>query len=203
MASINDDASKRRAERQVKRAAGVSESQNAIALLKADHRQVEKLFKAFKASKSAADQQLLAKQICTALKTHMQLEEEIFYPAFIGATDDRAIHNEAVVEHQSAKALIGEIESSVAGDPLFDARVTVLAEMIKHHVKEEERFRGMFLTARVAKMDLRALGALMEARKRELEAGERRPADEPEVASLMMGAARREQIDHPAEGDNA
>jgi hemerythrin superfamily protein len=202
MAMINDSASKRRSERPVKRAAGVDESQNAIALLKADHRQVEKLFKTFKATRSAADKQPLAKQICTALKMHMQLEEEIFYPAFVGATGDKEIHNEALVEHQSAKALIGEIESSVAGDPLFDARVNVLSEMIKHHVKEEERFKGMFLTARVAKMDLRALGALMEARKRELEAGER-PAEEPEVASLMAGAARAQDLDRPFEGDRA
>jgi hemerythrin superfamily protein len=200
---IDDSASTQRGARHLERAAGTHESQNAIALLKADHRQVEKLFKAFKAAKSAADQQPLAKQICTALKTHMQLEEEIFYPAFIGATGDKELHNEALVEHQSARTLIDEIESSVGGDPLFEARVTVLAEMIKHHVKEEESFKGMFLTARVAKMDLRALGALLQARKRELEAGDRRSADEPEVASTTSVAelqkSRNSQETRPAD----
>lgn len=154
--------------RQVKRAAGIDEPQNAVQLLKADHRKAEGLFRAFAKAASASAKESLAKQICEALTVHMRIEEEVFYPAFIEATGNAQLHSEAVVEHSAAKRLIEEIESSAAGDALFDARVNVLAEMIKHHVKEEERFNGMFMKARMARMDLRALGILLEARQQEL-----------------------------------
>jgi hemerythrin superfamily protein len=190
MPKDNGSTEKRPSVRQVKKAAGISEPKSAILLLKADHREVEALFKSFKAAKSEAEKQSLAKKICTALKLHTRIEEEIFYPAFIQATGHKDIHNEALVEHESAKRLIEEIESSVAGDPLFEARVKVLAEMIKHHVKEEERFTGMFTKARIAGMDLRALGILLEARKQEL-SGEpkKRRSKAPKARAPFMGAA--------------
>ena len=177
--------------RQVKRAAGITEPRNAIQLLKADHREVESLFKAFKNSDSAAEKQSLAKTICKALKLHTRIEEEIFYPAFIEATGNKDLHNEALVEHQGANRLIEEIENSGAGDALFDARVKVLSEMIKHHVKEEERFSGMFTKARIAGMDLRALGILLEARKKELtrEPAKRRRKTPANTRAAFMGAA--------------
>jgi hemerythrin superfamily protein len=176
--------------RQTKKAAGIKEPKSAIVLLKADHREVEGLFKSFKRSESDAERQSLAKRICSALKLHMRLEEEIFYPAFIKATGDQELHNEALVEHDGAKKLIKEIESSVAGDPLFDARITVLSEMIKHHVKEEERFSGMFTKARIAGMDLRALGILLEARKQELQRESKsRRMKVPKARGPFMGAA--------------
>ena len=191
MPRINGAAKKPPSVRHVKRAAGIDEPRSAIVLLKADHREVEGLFKSFKKSKSAQEKQSLARKICTELKIHTRIEEEIFYPAFIKATGDEDLHNEALVEHQGAKRLIEEIEHSAAGDPLFEARVAVLSEMIKHHVKEEERFSGMFTKARIARMDLRALGILLEARKREL-AGEteKRGVKTPTSArSPHMGAA--------------
>jgi hemerythrin superfamily protein len=177
--------------RQLKQAAGIKEPRSAIALLKADHREVEALFKSFKSSKSAADKQTLAKKICEALKLHTRIEEEIFYPAFIKATGRKELHNEALVEHEGAKKLIAEIEGSPAGDPLFDAKLKVLSEMIKHHVKEEERFSGMFFQARIAGMDLRALGILLEARKQELTRGsQKRRAKTPRgTRAAFMGAA--------------
>ena len=147
----NGSAPKSPSVRQVKHAAGIEEPKNAIALLKADHREVEGLFKTFKSAKSDAEKQALAKKICAALKMHTRIEEEIFYPAFIKATGDNELHSEALVEHHGAKQLIKEIEGAAAGDPLFDARVKVLSEMIKHHVKEEERWTGMFAKARIAR----------------------------------------------------
>jgi hypothetical protein len=178
--------------RQVRFAAGIENPQNAIALLKGDHREVEGFFKSFKRSDSAADKQVLAKKICDALKLHARIEEEIFYPAFIQATGAQQIHDEAIVEHDGAKKLIADIEGGAAGDPLFDAKVTVLAEMIKHHVREEERFGGMFSKARMAKMDLLALGALLEARKRELvrEPSAKRAKTPRGTRSAFMGAAQ-------------
>jgi hemerythrin superfamily protein len=144
-------------------------SPDAIALLKADHRQVETWFSEFEKAKSENKKQQLATNICAALTVHTTIEEEIFYPAFLSATTDKDTHHEAIVEHAGAKALIAEIQSMSAGDDYFDAKVTVLSEMIKHHVKEEEQPGGMFAEAKKSDMDLEALGAQMTARKQELQ----------------------------------
>jgi len=147
-----------------------SKRPDAIALLKADHRQVEAWFSQFSKSKSQQKKQQLAIQICDALTVHTTIEEEIFYPAFIEATGDKDIHHEAVVEHAGAKILIAEIQSMSPDDDYYDAKVTVLSEMIKHHVKEEEQPGGMFSEAKKSDMDLHALGEQLLARKQELQA---------------------------------
>ena len=141
---------------------------DAIALLKADHRQVKGWFSAFEKTRGDQRKQELATKICTALKVHTRIEEEIFYPEFLRAAGDEDIHHEAIVEHDGAKKLIAEIEASAAGDDYFQAKVTVLSEMIKHHVKEEEQPGGMFAKARKSEMDLRELAARLAARKKEL-----------------------------------
>jgi hemerythrin HHE cation binding domain-containing protein len=160
----------------IKEAAGEGERPGAIALLKADHREVEELFKEFKKAESTARRRQIAEQICAELKIHTTIEEEIFYPAFLAATKATDIHNEAKVEHAGAKNLIAEIEAGGTSDPLFEARVNVLAEMIKHHVREEEKFGGMFAKARWSKMDLGAVGARMQKRKHELQTSPARRA---------------------------
>jgi len=142
---------------------------DAIALLKADHRQVEEWFAQFEKARDADRKQRLATQICKALKVHTMIEEEIFYPAFLEATEETDIHHEAEVEHNGAKKLIAEIQESSPDDDYFDAKVTVLSEMIKHHVKEEEKAGGMFSKARESDMDLDALGEQLAQRKSELE----------------------------------
>jgi len=146
--------------------------QDAIALLKADHRQVEEWFAQFEKTNSSSRKQDLAQKICTALKAHTVIEEEIFYPAFLEATEEQDIHHEAEVEHDGAKKLIAQIERSGPDDEYFDARVTVLSEMIKHHVKEEEKRDGMFAKARQADMDLVALGEQLATRKAQVMGGE-------------------------------
>jgi len=156
-------------------------SKDAIALLKADHREVEGWFAQFEKTSSTARKRELAEKICTALKAHTTVEEESFYPAFLAATDDKETHHEAEVEHAGAKRLIAEIERMSVDDDYYDAKVTVLREMIKHHVKEEEQPGGMFAKAKSSDMDLKGLGARMQARKKELlgRAGSReRPSDE-------------------------
>jgi hemerythrin superfamily protein len=141
---------------------------DAVALLKADHRQVEEWFSQFSKTNSSAKKQQLADKICEALTAHTTIEEEIFYPAFLEATEDKDMHHEAVVEHDGAKKLIAEIQSMSASDDYFDAKVTVLSEMIKHHVKEEEQPGGMFAEAKKSDMDLHRLGAQLRDRKKEL-----------------------------------
>jgi hemerythrin superfamily protein len=143
--------------------------QDAIALLKADHRQVEDWFEQFEKARNDDRKLSLATQICDALTVHTTIEEEIFYPAFLEATEDKDLHHEAEVEHDGAKKLIAEIEASGPDDDYYDAKVKVLSEMIKHHVKEEEQPGGMFAEARKSDMDLDALGEQMAARKEELE----------------------------------
>lgn len=157
-----------------------SQRQNdAIALLKADHREAEKLFEQFEKARDDDRKEMLAKQVCRALTVHALIEEEIFYPAFLAATQDLEIHHEAEVEHEGAKKLIAEIEASGPDDEYFDAKVTVLSEMIKHHVKEEEQPGGMFSEARKADMDLESLGERLAARKAELM--DEMPMDMPPV----------------------
>lgn len=155
-----------------------AKQQDAIGLLKADHRQVEEWFEQFESTRSGERKQRLASEICQALKVHTQIEEEIFYPAFLEATDENDIHHEAEIEHEGAKRLMAEIESSGPDDDYYDARVSVLSEMIKHHVNEEEKRDGMFAKARKADMDLVELGERLQARKVEL-MSELEGADDP------------------------
>ncbi len=143
--------------------------QDAIALLKADHREVEQWFEQFEKARDDERKLTLATKICNALTVHTTIEEEIFYPAFLEATQDRDLHHEAEIEHDGAKKLIVAIEASGPDDDCYDSKVKVLSEMIKHHVKEEEQSGGMFAEARKSEMDLVALGEKMAARKSQLE----------------------------------
>ena len=141
---------------------------DAISLLKADHRQVASWFSSFEKTRSEMRKQQLASRICSALKVHTRIEEEIFYPAFLEQAQDEDMHHEAVVEHDGAKKLIAEIEAASPTDEYYDAKVTVLSEMINHHVKEEEQPGGMFAKARKSDMDLAELGRRLAARKKQL-----------------------------------
>jgi len=141
---------------------------DAIALLKADHRKVEDLFESFEKAKSDTKKKTLADQICLELTVHTKVEEDIFYPACKGEIDDDLWH-EAYVEHDGAKVLIAEIEAGKPGDDFYDAKMKVLSEQIKHHVKEEEkRAEGMFAQAKAAGLDTGALGAQMAEEKKAL-----------------------------------
>jgi hemerythrin superfamily protein len=156
-------------------------TQDAIALLKADHRQVEEWFEQFEKARNDERKQDLATRICNALTVHTTIEEEIFYPAFLDATDDKDTHHEAEIEHEGAKKLIAEIEASTPDDDYFDSKIKVLSEMIKHHVKEEEQPGGMFAEARKSDMDLDELGEQMATRKTELES---------QMADMPMGGRK-------------
>lgn len=144
-----------------------SKSQDAIALLKEDHRTVEKLFKDFEDAKGEGRKEKLARRICLELTVHTMIEEEIFYPACEGKLEDEDLLKEAYVEHDSAKLLIAEIEAgSGQSDDFFDAKVQVLSEQIDHHVEEEEK--ELFPEVKKAEIDLDAVGEQLAARKQEL-----------------------------------
>jgi hypothetical protein len=141
---------------------------DAIALLKADHRTVEELFEKFEGASGDSTKRRLAHQICTELKIHTTIEEEIFYPAFEGKIEEDLL-KEAYVEHDGAKVLINDIEAGGPEDEYYEAKVKVLSEEIEHHVKEEEMpAEGMFAQCRKTDVDLVALRDAMLARKEEL-----------------------------------
>jgi hemerythrin superfamily protein len=141
---------------------------DAISLLKADHRTVEKLFEDYESSRDNQEKAELAQQICQELTIHTMIEEEIFYPACQQAEIEEEMLDEAQVEHDGAKTLINEIEAGSPDEEYYDAKVHVLSEMIKHHVNEEEKRGGLFTKARQTDMDLDEIGARIAARKEEL-----------------------------------
>lgn len=148
-------------------------SQNALTLLRADHDAVLELFDKFESAARKDQKQKLAEQICTELTIHTMIEEEIFYPAIRAAQgEETEALDEAFVEHDGAKKLIGEIQNGQAGAEMFDAQLKVLSEYIKHHVKEE--YREIFPMARKADINLDEIGAQIAARKKELKAQQRR-----------------------------
>ena len=147
-----------------------TKSQDAIALLKEDHRKVEELFEQFEKAKGEGRKEKLALEICKELTIHTIIEEEIFYPSIEGKVDEDLL-KESFVEHDAAKVLIAEIEAGGPSDEYYDAKVKVLKEEIEHHVEEEEKPKeGLFAQTREADVDLKELGERLAARKEALQA---------------------------------
>ncbi|MDQ2735502.1 MAG: hemerythrin domain-containing protein [Pseudomonadota bacterium] len=140
--------------------------QEATALLRADHKKVSALFADFKKARSANRKKLIVAQICTELTVHAQIEEEIFYPAVKAALKDHELVPEANVEHQSVKDLIAQVKDVEPDGEMYDARIQVMGEFVKHHVKEEQN--EMFPRAKKTKLDMMALGERMAERKAQL-----------------------------------
>lgn len=171
-------------------------SQDALALLREDHAKVDTLLKRFERARGEEQKQSIATTICNELKVHARIEEEIFYPALHGAIEDEDLLHEATVEHQSVKDLVRQIESSSPSEDLYDAKVKVLGEYVKHHVKEEQN--EIFKQARRAGLDLAELGERLKARKQELmaemperatAAGARRPTRSTSLMDRLAGTA--------------
>ena len=139
---------------------------DAIALLKADHEAVSQLFAEYDTTRSVPNKKALVAQICTALSVHAQIEEEIFYPAVKTALKDKLLVPEATVEHAGVKSLIAQLEGVEPDGETYDAKVKVLSEYVKHHVKEEQS--EMFTKVKALSLDMLELGARMAARKNEL-----------------------------------
>ncbi len=145
---------------------------DAIAMLREDHKRVSALFKRFDKIKDEAQhtqKQALVDEICTELTIHATLEEELLYPAARDALGEKGheLLDEAEVEHTTAKDLIAQLETASPGDKLYDAKVAVLGEYVKHHVKEEHD--EIFPKCRKAGMDLKLLGAQIHERRSALQ----------------------------------
>jgi hypothetical protein len=139
----------------------------AISLLKKDHREVDAWFEEYEQLDDETDKAELFAKISLALKVHTQIEEEIFYPEERGEVEDDIL-DEAYVEHQGAKTLIAEIDAMSPSEAFYDAKVKVLGEYVKHHVKEEEQPGGIFAQAKKGDEDLEETGRRLQARKAEL-----------------------------------
>ena len=141
-------------------------AKDAIALLKADHEAVSHLFAEYEKTRSVTNKKALVAEICTSLSVHAQIEEEIFYPAVKSALKDKLLVPEATVEHAGVKDLIAQLEGVEPDGEMYDAKVKVLSEYVKHHVKEEQN--EMFPKAKASSLDMAELGVRMAARKEEL-----------------------------------
>lgn len=139
---------------------------DAIALLKADHMAMSEMFAEYEKTRSTPKKKVLVAEICTSLSVHIQIEEEIFYPAVKQALKDKLLVPEATVEHTTLKDLMAQLEGVEPDGEMYDAKVKVLAEYVKHHVKEEQD--EMFPKVKSSSLDTVKLGALMAARKDEL-----------------------------------
>lgn len=146
--------------------AGKPAEKDAIALLKADHESVSQLFAEYEKSRTASSKEALVAEICTALEVHMQIEEEIFYPAVKAVLKEWLMVPEATVEHASLKELIEQLQGASHDGDLYDAKVKVLSEYVKHHVKEEHD--EMFPKVKSSSIDIVELGVRMADRKHEL-----------------------------------
>lgn len=152
------------------RKSSAPQAKDAIAMLKADHKKVSDLFEQFEKSRTSSVKKKLVTEICMELTVHTALEEEIFYPAFKAALRDKELVPEANVEHATVKDLIAQVKGVEPGGEEYDAKVKVMAEYVKHHVKEEHS--EMFPKAQKTKLDLDALGMQMAERKAQLLAAE-------------------------------
>ena len=166
----------------------------AIELLESDHRKVEMLFDQYEEGKDGDEEakRQLAERICAELTVHAQVEEELFYPWCRENIDDEEMEmvEEAYVEHASAKDLIAQIQGATSVDAAFDAKVKVLSEYIKHHVKEEEN--ELFEEVKAGNADeLDELGQEMAARKAELMEEMGLTDDAGQDGAMAMNASKR------------
>ena len=166
-----------------------AESQNAIELLKADHQEVDQLFEKFQSARGRSQRKKLVEQIAVALTVHATIEEEIFYPACSehGVEEDNL--EEAQVEHDTVKLLVRELVNGSLDDEYYDAKMTVLSEYVKHHVKEEEEPQeGIFARLEKTDADLEEIGQELKERKEELmDDKERVLSRPPRIRSLHIG----------------
>jgi hemerythrin superfamily protein len=189
MATATRKTTARKAPAKTSRAASSSSGQDAIALLRADHKRVSELYAQYESTRSTAKKKSLVASICLELSVHARVEEEIFYPAVKAALKDKELVPEAQVEHASLKELIAQVKDQEPDGEMFDAKIKVMSEYTKHHVKEEQN--EMFPKAKKTRLDMQELGARIAARKEELMADPQlleAPAEMP-MESMETAAA--------------
>jgi hemerythrin superfamily protein len=162
-----------------------------LALLKKDHDTVKGLFEKFEKAEGRLLKKKIVGQALTELKVHAAIEEDLFYPA-VRKPVGKDIMNEADEEHHVAKVLIAELEEMDGRESHYDAKFTVLAENVRHHIKEEEN--ELFPKAKDSNIDFEALSRAMLQRKQTLLA-----QGVPVVAEEAMVAGSHGKGDSPAQ----
>ena len=134
-------------------------------LLKKQHRQVEKLFKQVEKTEDPRQRRKLMDQIAAELKMHTQIEEEIFYPAVreVGTSKAEEMVDEAFEEHHVVDLVLAELPQVDPEDERFEAKMTVLSELVKHHVEEEEDEMFPLAEKKLGSERIKELGQQMEA----------------------------------------
>ncbi|MGH7323797.1 MAG: hemerythrin domain-containing protein [Candidatus Rokuibacteriota bacterium] len=143
---------------------------NAIDLLKKQHKNVKALFKKVENTEDARTRRQLLGQIAMELQVHTKIEEEIFYPAVkeLDTKQAKEMVAEAFEEHHVVDLVLADLPNVNPADERFEAKMTVLSELVEHHAEEEEK--EMFKTAnRLGKDELNELGERMQARAEELQ----------------------------------
>lgn len=143
-----------------------NKAQNATELLIADHKHVSALFTELEKAPSIAEKKRIVSKICTELTVHGQIEEEIFYPAVKLALKDKELIPEARVEHATLKTLVDQVRGIEPDGEIFDAKIEVMHEYVKHHVKEEQE--KMFPKATATNLNMMELGTKLSERKAQL-----------------------------------
>ena len=137
-------------------------------MLRKDHKKVKGLFEEFEQAEDAATKQRIVETALTELEVHSKLEEELIYPAIRAEIDDDDLMDEALEEHHVVHGLLVELKKMKPSDERYDAKFTVLAESVRHHIKEEES--EMFPKAEDCEIDWEALCSQVVKRKQQLSA---------------------------------
>ena len=180
---------------------------HAIAILIKDHDKAKDLFDRFEKTDARAEKEKIIAEALNELKIHAAIEEEIFYPA-VRKELENDIMNEADEEHHVARVLIAELDTKGQRDDHRDAKFTVLAESVRHHIREEEG--EMLSKAKGLEMDFEALGQQMLLRKKELQRDGIPPDAEHAMVAAVKGKgdspaarARRARAGRPARDSQA
>ena len=134
-------------------------------LLKKQHKNVKALFKKVKNTEGGRQRRQLMDQIASELKIHTKIEEEIFYPAVreLGTSKAEEMIDEAFEEHHVVDLVLAELPRVDPEDERFDAKMTVLSELIEHHVEEEEGELFPMAEKKLGKDRLQMLGEQMQS----------------------------------------
>jgi hemerythrin superfamily protein len=176
-----------------------AKAQKATALLRADHKAVSSVVDQFETTRSTTKKKSLVAQICAELTVHAQVEEEIFYPAVKAALKDKELVPEATVEHATLKDLVAQVEGVEPAGEMFDAKIQVMSEYVKHHVQKEQN--DMFPKAKATRLDMMALvrrphqlrPMAIKTRARQLSTLARQPATPSPAVRAAQSRARRRQ----------
>ena len=143
-------------------------------ILREDHKKVKVLFEEFEHAEDAKAKQRIVETAVAELEVHSKLEEELIYPEIRAEIADDDLMDEALEEHHVVHGLIGELKKMKPSDERYDAKFTVLAESVRHHIKEEES--EMFPKAEDCEIDWDDLYARVLNRKEQLMAKTDKPS---------------------------